>query len=134
MSKEKDGKKKRFGWVILLLVIILAVLAFLFLFGKGGFGGFGGEGSESVSNSSDVSGNVSDTAEAVIIEIKENDILVDGEAVADANALKEKITEIGTSKKYELVHETAIEETYREVYDVLKELEGALDIEVNYNA
>ncbi len=129
MSKEKNGKK-RFGWVILLLVIILAVLAFLFFFGKGGFGG---EGGVSNSDTSDVSGNASNELEVVKIEVKENTILVDGEPVADENALKEKITETGTSKQYELVHETAIEDTYRKVYNVLKDLEGVLNIKVNYN-
>lgn len=135
MSKEKNGKKKHVGWIILLLVIILAVLAFLFFFGKGGFGGFGfgGEGGASNSDTSDVSGNASDELVTVVIEIKENTILVDGDSVADENALKEKITEIGTSKQYEVVHETAIEDTYRKVYNVLKELEDVLSIKVNYN-
>ncbi len=133
MSKENNGKKKRFGWVILLLVIILAVIAFLYFFGNGGFGGFGGEGGASNSETSDVSGNASDELAVVVIEVKENTILVDGETVPDENALKERITETGTSKKYELVHETAIEDTYRKVYNVLKELEGVLDIKVNYN-
>ncbi len=133
MSKENKGKKKHFGWIILLLVIILAVLAFLFFFGKGGFGGSGGEGGAGNSDTSGVSGNASDELEVVKIEVKENTILVDGEPVADENALKEKITETGTSKQYELIHETAIEDTYRKVYNVLKDLEGVLNIKVNYN-
>ncbi len=132
MKKENKGKAN-FGWVLTLLVIIIAVLAFLFFFGEGGFGGFGGEGGAGNSETSDVSGSASDELAVVVIEIKENTILIDGESVSDENALKEKITETGTSKRYELVHDTAIEDTYRKVYDVLKELEGVLDIEVNYN-
>lgn len=138
--KPKRRRRRHGGLILILLLIIIILILILVLFNPFGWGGgsgfLGNSGSNSGDNSStvsvesDTSSEVSDT---IVIKIDENTILIDGEECADENALKEKITDIGTTKKYELDHSTAIKETYDKVKNVLTELHDALNIEVDYN-
>lgn len=140
--KPKRRRRKHGGLILILLLIIIILILILVLFdpfgwgGGSGFLGNSGSGSTSGDNSSttsvesDTSSEVSDT---IVIKIDENTILIDGEECVDENALKEKIIDIGTAKKYELDHSTAIKETYDKVKGVLTELQDALNIEVDYN-
>lgn len=140
---KKEKRRRRgpsFGFVFLLLLILAA--AAIFLLWKLGYIGFGkgsGDGEGSGSESSVVtSADVSDTSaeeESTVIEIKVDmeTILFDGVEVANADELKEKITEIGNKKTYDFVHDSAIKSTYDEVKAVLTDLERALDIKVNYH-
>lgn len=141
-KKEKHRRKRHGGLILVLILIIVILILFLLLFNPFGWGGgsgfLGNKGNESGDNTgsttssviSDTSSEISDT---VIIKISENTITIDGEECADENALKEKVMTIGTSKKYELDHSTAIKETYDKVKAVMTELQDALNIEVNYN-
>lgn len=138
---KKEKRRRRHGGLIFILILIIIILILiLVLFNPFGWGGgsgfFGGQGDNSgnsgssSSSSSEISSEISDT---VIIKIDENTITIDGEPCADENALKEKITDIGASKKYSLDHSTAIKETYDKVKAVLVELQDALGIEVDFN-
>lgn len=123
---------------ILLLLLILAVAAFVILWKNGLIhigkeaGQGAGEGGTSIIESSDTSVT---SVESSVVEIKvDNDkIFLDGKEIANADELKEKITEIGNKKTYDFVHEGAIKATYDEVKAVLSELERALSIKVDYN-
>lgn len=136
---KKDGKISAIILLVILAIVIAAVLIFTGVikinFGEGGFGGFfpannTAEGSE---------GGTADTTEAeqqsntVIIKIDGSDIYFDDVLCADETELKNKITETGTKKEYELVHDTAIKATYDKVIAMLYELEEALEIKIDYN-
>lgn len=140
-KREKKRGRRHGGLIIVLLLIIIILILLLVLFNPFGWGGGSGfgfgkgnnssdEGSGSSVNLPDSSGAVSDI---VTIEIKDNSITIDGEACADENVLKDKVTDIGTAKKYVLIHDTAIKETYDKVRAVLVELRDALGIEVDLN-
>ncbi len=141
--KEPKPRRRRRGLPIGLLFILLlaAIIAALIIFkpfGGDGFGfGGGNSGGSGGSSGSEVSGSVpaSDSSESniAVIRIDGNDIFLDGEKCENAAALKDKITEIGTKKDYEIDHSAAIKATYDEVKQALSELENALDIKVNYN-
>lgn len=139
--KEERPRRRRRGFPVLLLLIllILAIVAILLIFkpfGGDGFG-LGGGNQGSASTSSDTSGSApaldSSETNIAVIRIDGNDIFLDGEKCENAAALKDKITELGTKKDYEIDHSAAIKATYDEVKQVLTELENALDIKVNYN-
>jgi len=135
--KEPKPRRRRRGLPIGLLFILLlaAIIAALIIFKPFGGDGFGFGGGDS--GGSEVSGSVpvSDSSESniAVIRIDGNDIFLDGEKCENAAALKDKITEIGTKKDYEIDHSAAIKATYDEVKQTLSELENALDIKVNYN-
>lgn len=125
--------------LVLLLIVLIALLVYFKPFG-GGFG-FGGGGE---TNGSPESGGASDSADIsdssdignsgiAVIRIDGNDIFLDGEQCESADALKDRITAVGTQKEYKVDHSTAIKSTYDEVKQVLSGLENALDIKVDYN-
>lgn len=140
--KKKKHRRRHGGLILVLILIIVILILFLLLFNPFGWGGgsgfLGNKGNESGDNTgsstsaviSDTSSEISDT---VIIKISENTITIDGQECADENVLKEMVIAIGTTKKYELDHSTAIKDTYDKVKSVLTELQDALNIEVNYN-
>lgn len=139
---KKEKRRRRHGGFILVLILIIVILILILLlfnpFGWGGGSGFlGGKGNNSGDNNSSTTSVISDTSseisDTVVIRISENTITIDGEECADENALREKVTDIGTKKKYEIDHSTAIKETYDKVKAVLTDLQDALGIEVNYN-
>lgn len=138
---KREKRRRRRGpslGSILLLLFILAVATFVILWKNGLIhigkeaGQGAGEGGTSVVESSDMSVT---SVESSVVEVKvDNDkIFLDGKEIANANELKEKITEIGDKKTYNFVHEGAIKATYDEVKSVLSELERALSIKVDYN-
>lgn len=122
--------------LVLLLIVLIALLVYFKPFGGGfGFGG-GGETNGSpesggASDSADISD--SETSNIAVIRIDGNDIFLDGEQCESADALKDRITAVGTQKEYKVDHSTAIKSTYDEVKQVLSGLENALDIKVDYN-
>lgn len=141
---RKRGKRRRrgpsFGFIFL-LIIIIGIGAFVALW-KNGFIHFGkddgtgsGDGSGTATVVSNASTDSEASAESTVVEIKvdEEKIYLDGAEVANAEELKNKITEIGDKKTYNFVHYNAINATYDEVKAVLTELETALNIKVNYN-
>ncbi|MDE6733608.1 MAG: hypothetical protein K2J77_12145 [Oscillospiraceae bacterium] len=141
---HKHERRRRRGGrgVIVFLILLVLLIAAGYILWQNGFFSFGkgngdgeGSGSAVVSNSAATSEEISAEPESTIIEIKidNNKIYFDGAEVASAEELKNKITEIGDKKTYNLVHETAIKATYDEVKEVLVELERALSIKVNYN-
>ncbi len=136
---RRERHRRRHGGLIFTLILIIIILVLILVlfnpFGWGsGSGFFGNSGTGSDNSSSlaisDTSSEISDT---VLIKIEESTITIDGEICADENELKEKVIAIGTEKKYELDHSTAIKETYDKVKAVLTEVQDALNIEVNYN-
>ena len=139
---KKEKRRRRgpsFGFIFLLL-LVLAVAALVALWklgyihiGKDSGRGGADNGGSSVVTSTD--SNDSSEAESTVIEIrvKENTIYFDGAELANADELKNKITEIGNKKSYSFVDDNAIKATYDEVKAVLGELERALDIKVDYN-
>lgn len=139
--KEKKKKRRGAAVFVIILIIIIALLVIVFFdpFGWGfGFGNggniFGGLGNSS--SATDEGGGSPDDEEifsVVLIRIENNDIYFGDEPCADAEELKEKITQTGTEKEYELIHDTAIKATFDEVKAVLTGLEDALGITVNYN-
>lgn len=139
-KKEKRRRRGPSVGFIILLLLVLAIAALVALwklgyihFGKDSGDGGDGSGGSSVVSGTDTS-NSSD-AESTVIEIRvdQETIYFDGAELASANELKDKITEIGTKKSYNFVHDSAIKATYDEVKSVLNELETALNIKVNYN-
>lgn len=143
--REEKPRRRRRGapaalTLFLLLAIIIAALIILKPFGGNGFG-LGGDGNNVNSGDNQSSGSVSGSvpesdssqSNVAVIRIDGNDIFLDGEQCENADALKDKITALGTKKDYELDHSAAIKSTYDEVKQVLSELENALDIKVNYN-
>lgn len=139
---HKHEKHRRrgpsFGFIFfLLLILAIAALVVLWKLGYihiGKDSGRGpGNGGSSVVSGTDISDN--SEAESTVIEIRvdEETIYFDGTKLADANELKNKITEIGDKKTYNFVHDSAIKATYDEVKSVLNELETALNIKVEYN-
>ncbi|MCM1164423.1 MAG: hypothetical protein NC299_00225 [Lachnospiraceae bacterium] len=139
--EEKPKRRRRRAPVILFLILLLLIIIVVLLVFKpfGGSGlGLGGNGSSgdsqgSSSASDSVSEPESSQSGVAVIRIDGTDIFLDGEKCESADALKEKITALGTKKEYELDHSTAIKATYDEVKQVLAELENALDIKVDYN-
>ncbi len=136
-GKKPKRRKKHGGFILILLLIIIILILIIVMFDPFGWGGgsgfLGSSGGNSADNSSSSAESDSDVSDTIVIKIDENTILIDGEECADENELKDKITDIGTDKKYELDHSTAIKETYDKVKSVLTELQDALNIEVDYN-
>ena len=142
---EKHHKHERrrrrgpsFGFIFfLILVLAIAALVVLWKLGYIHIGKDSGQGAGDGGSSSVVSADSSDTSEeeSTLIEIRvsKEKIYFDGEELADAEALKAKITEIGDKKAYDFIDDSAIKATYDEVKAVLNELEKALDIKVNYD-
>lgn len=141
---EKRRRHRPHFGTVLLLILILAVAAVVILwqngyihFGKDSGQGSGEGGTSIVSNAADSSEteNSENSAENTVIEIKvENEtIYFGGTELANAEELKNKITETGTGKTYEFIHDSAIKSAYDEVKTVLTDLERALGIKVNYN-
>ena len=132
--KRKDGKVK-----VILLLLLLAVIVFAVLFGTGliggGFGFGGGGNSDNADNNSDngVQTSVEEESNVIAIRIEESSIYFGDELCSDVEALEQKIIEVGNSKEYELIHDSAIKSVYDEVIEVLTELETALEIKVEYN-
>lgn len=145
--REKRRRHRPHFGMVLLIILILAVAAVVILwqngyihFGKESGQGSGEGGTSIVSNTADSSEsseteNSENSAENTVIEIKvENEtIYFDGTELANAEELKNKITETGTGKTYEFIHDSAIKSAYDEVKTVLTDLERALGIKVNYN-
>ncbi|MDE6729126.1 MAG: hypothetical protein K2J80_14495, partial [Oscillospiraceae bacterium] len=143
-AKHRKREKRRrrgpsFGFIFL-LIIIIGIGAVVALW-KNGFIHFGkddGSGSGDGSGNAIVSSVPTDSETSVgstVVEIKvdEEKIYFDGTEVANAEELKDKITEIADKKTYNFVHDSAIKATYDEVKAVLTDLEKALNIKVNYN-
>lgn len=141
--KHEHRRKRGRGAVVFLIVLIVLIAAGyilwqngFFQFGKGNGDGEG-SGNAVVSNVTEGSqpGGESSKQEVMVVEVKvDNDkIYLDGELLASAEELKSRITEIGSKKTYDFVHETAIKATYDEVKAVLSDLERALSIKVDYN-
>ena len=127
-----------FGFIfLLLLVLAVAALVALWKLGYIHIGRESGDGSGNSGNSVVSSADSSDVSaeESTVIEIKVDmeKIWFDGTELANAEELKNKITEIGDKKTYNFVHDSAIKSTYDEVKAVLTDLERALNIKVNYN-
>lgn len=139
--KHKHEKHHRRGprpGTVILLLLVIAVAAVVVLWQNGLIhigkeaGQGAGEGGTSVVSSAPES-TASEVSTVVEIKIDKEKIFLDGKEVANAEELKNKITEIGNKKNYVLVHETAIKATYDDVKSVLTELERALSIKVDYN-
>lgn len=139
---REHRRRRGGGGVIVVLVLLVLLIAAGYILWQNGFFSFGkgngdgeGSGNAVVSNPAAISAEISAEPESTVAEIKiENDkIFFDGEQLASAEELKNKITEIGDKKAYNLVHDNAIKATYDEVKAVLTELERALNIKVNYN-
>lgn len=142
--REKRRRHRPHFGMVLLIILILAVAAVVILwqngyihFGKDSGQGSGEGGTSIVSNAADSSEteNSENSAESIVIEIRvENEtIFFDGTELANAEELKNKITETSDKKTYNFVHESAIKSAYDEVKSVLTDLERALGIKVNYN-
>lgn len=141
---RKEKKRRRRPGLVLFLILLLVILVALIWFFRDGFGLGGGNGTQSGTNnnSEGVSNTVtSDTSESApdksleITEIRivENDIYIGSEKCVDENDLKDKLTALGKDKKYKVVHDTAIKETYDKVKTVLLELKDSLGLEINFN-
>lgn len=138
---KKEKRRRRgpsFGFIFfLILVLAVAALVVLWKLGYIHIGKESGDGSGNSGNSYVSSADSSDTSaeESTVIEIRvdQDKIFFDGAELADAEALKAKITEIGDKKTYDYVHDNAIKATHDEVKSVLTELEKALNIKVDYN-
>lgn len=142
--KKEKRRRRRPGLVLFLLLFIVILLALIWFFrdGFGLGGGSGGRGTPSgTNNSSNTSSSSADSSDAssdnvseiTEIRIVENDIYIGSEKCADANDLKDKLTARGKDKKYKLVHDTAIKETYDKVKEILLGLKDSLGIEVDFN-
>lgn len=137
---KHEHRRRRGGAIVVFIIVLIAAAGYIlwqngfFSFGKGNGDGEW-SGNAVVSDAAATSAEISAEPESTIAEILiENDkIYFDGEQVASAEELKNKITEIGDKKTYNLIHDTAIKATYDEVKAVLTELERALSIKVNYN-
>lgn len=140
-SHEKHKRRRRGPRLgtVLLLIVVIAVAAVVILwqnglihFGRESGHGAGEGGTSVVSDAGDSSET---SAESSVIEIKvENEkIYFDGKELANAEELKSGITETGSKKTYNFIHESAIKSAYDEVKSVLADLERALGIKVNYN-
>lgn len=146
-SKEekprKEKKRRRRPGLVLFLILLIVILAALIWFFRDGFGlGGSGSGSGTNNNSEGASNTVSSVnsdsspdrnLEITEIRIVENDIYIGSEKCADENDLKEKLTALGRDKKYKVIHDTAIKETYDKVKTVLLELKDSLGLEINFN-
>lgn len=134
---HKKKKKRGRGGLVLFLLILLVILLALMWFFRNGFGlgkGDGGNSDAGGSGTSSVSDTSSDfNSDITEIRVDQNDIYFGSDKCADENDLKEKITAAGEGKKYKLVHETALEETYNKVRQVLSELKDVLKLEVDFN-
>lgn len=139
---KRGHRRRRGGGAVVVIILIVIIIAAGYILWQNGFFSFGkgsgdgeGSGNAVVSDAAANSAEISAEPESTIAEILiENDkIYFDGEQVASAEELKNKITEIGDKKTYNLIHDTAIKATYDEVKAVLTELERALSIKVNYN-
>lgn len=73
----------------------------------------------------------SEDEKIIEIRIEWNDIYFDNERCANEDELKEKITELGTTREYHFVHDNATQGTYDKVKDVLDELANVLGIIVH---
>lgn len=140
-KKEKKHRRRR-GPVLFLILIIVILLALIYFFrdglGLGGNGNGTGSGdsvSDTSSDPSDQSSEISSEQSSDITEIRieQEAIYIGSELCKDENDLKEKITAAGSGKKYVLIHDTAIKETYDKVKPMLLELKDALELEINFN-
>ncbi len=138
-KKKKERKhRRRRGPVLFLILIIIILLALIYFFRDGlGLGGNGrGTGSgDSVSDPSEQSSKISSeqSSDVTEIRIEQEAIYIGSELCKDENDLKEKITAAGSGKKYVLIHDTAIKETYDKVKPMLLELKDALELEIDFN-
>ncbi|MDE7229763.1 MAG: hypothetical protein K2N56_04715 [Oscillospiraceae bacterium] len=139
-KKKKEKRGRRHGGLVLFLLLALIILIALVWFFRNGFGLGPGTGDQTgTSNPSDASTPVSSdnstgyNSDITQIRIEKNDIYIGSELCADENVLKERVIAAGSGKKYELVHDSAIKETYDKVKQVMLELKDALDLDVNFN-
>lgn len=138
-KKKKEKRGRRHGGLVLFLLLALIILIALVWFFRNGFGlGAGSGDGQSGTNPSDTSSVSADNSSAqnsdiTQIRIEKNDIYIGSELCADENVLKERVIAAGSGKKYELVHGSAIKETYDKVKQVMLELKDALDLNVNFN-
>lgn len=142
---RKEKKRRRRPGLVLFLILLIVILCALIWFFRDGFGLGGGSGSGQSGTNNDSSGTpsavTSDTTssapdknlEITEIRIVENDIYIGSEKCADENDLKDKLTALGREKKYKLIHDTAIKETYDKVKAVLLELKDSLDLDISFN-
>lgn len=135
--KKKKKKKRGSGGLVLFLVLLLIILLALMWHFRDEFGLGKGSGDKTGTDDTSTSTvNSSDTtpefnSDVTVIRIEQNDIYFGSEKCADIDELKEKITAAGSGKKYKL-EQTALEDTYNKVREVLLELKGALDLEIDF--
>lgn len=72
----------------------------------------------------------SEDEKIIEIRIEWNDIYFDNDRCADEDELKEKITELGSTREYHFVHDNATQGTYDTVKAVLDDLRDVLGIKV----
>lgn len=139
-KKEKKHRRRR-GPVLFLILIIIILLALIYFFRDGlGLGG-NGKGTGSGDSTSETASDPSQSSEisseqnadVTEIRIEQEAIYIGSELCKDENDLKEKITAAGKGKKYVLIHDTAIKETYDKVKPMLLELKDALELEIDFN-
>lgn len=119
-------------------IAALGIAAFLY-FGDGfGFGKGEGEGTGKQEVQTEVSADTTETTEkkedTILIKVDENTITVNGEQLADTEALKNKICELASKNKdytYDYDASKAIKATSEEVRKALQDLEASLNIKIN---
>ncbi len=134
---EKLRKRKKHRHVglliVLLLLLIIAILILMLVYG--GFGGGSGSGS---GGGAETSAGISDIQEtsppetetvgeqanaAILIEINGEKIIVDGEELENAAALKEKLLSINKEDSTYIIRDSrAVKSVYDETKAVLDEL------------
>lgn len=139
MSKKSEKKKKKKrggGGIIIVLLIIIAILLVILYYVKGSGFGTGGDSvpadgtlptlpvTAAVSeNAGDEQKSEEQNNNTVIIEISEETISVNGTAVADAEALREKLLSIGSGDTtYVISDDHAVKSVYDSAKAVLDDL------------
>lgn len=130
-KKKKSGAGKAVGGVAGLGII--GILLYLFLNGKGlglgdGSGFFPGQNdtpsqSESQTQDDNSESQKQEIPANVIVTIQENEVTINGNPVADADALKKYVEEYNSdSRTFELQEDKSIVETYNWVVEVFDSL------------